>query len=205
MLRAAAPAAALAAALAAACLFDSGGVGQGHATTTGHPTTTDHPTTTTSPTTTTAPTTTTSSPTTGPTTTSPTTTTGPGPACGEYGPDHTFAGLTASLYVTQGCCSPLCAALKCRCEPEDADDVDGAAEFFCSHFYGPHCTPLPGYSPGKASEEPILHNGYGCSGDGVDIPGTDCFGGPCKIAVGGPPSLTGIVDLVCSCADCERD
>jgi hypothetical protein len=40
-----------------------------------------------------------------------------------------------------------------------------------------------------------------CTTDGLDIPGTDCFGTPCKIGIL-QEAIMGIVDLVCSCEDC---
>lgn len=124
---------------------------------------------------------------------------------GEFGPMHTFAGLTSSIFVTQGCCSAACAARGCDpCEQEDVDDVDGNALYFCSHFYGPNCTPQQGYHTGmeQSFDVPKMHIGATCINDGVDIPGTDCLGAPCKIGIF-QYEVSGVVDLICSCSPCE--
>ncbi len=114
--------------------------------------------------------------------------------CGQgadYGPMHTFVGMTSQHYITQGNCS-----------------VGGGpaadAAYFCLHFYGQplgkNCTPKPGYvtmqtpNPGDAK----MHKRGGCTLNGSDIPNTMCDGGACKIG-NWQESTSGLMNLVCHC------
>jgi cysteine-rich repeat protein len=107
----------------------------------------------------------------------------------DYGPEHHFAGLTSNHYVTQQCCSV-------GCQGNNAAD----AAYFCAHFYGPNCTPKPGYILGLTPypEYPKMHKFGGCDPSGFDVPGTQCDGGPCKITQKVANTL-GLMNLVCTC------
>jgi hypothetical protein len=67
------------------------------------------------------------------------------------------------------------------------------------HFYAPTCTALPGAQPESASGV-LMFSGTNCysQGVGVDIPDTECIGGPCKIEFFNA-SLSGITNIVCQC------
>jgi len=104
-----------------------------------------------------------------------------------YGPNHTFAGQTASYYVStgQGGCSVGTAA--------------GDAAYFCTHFYGATCTPVAGYSQTTFTGAVWkMHKNGGCTANGADIPGLTCDSGPCKIG-NWVENLSGLTGLVCSC------
>jgi cysteine-rich repeat protein len=108
---------------------------------------------------------------------------------GTYGPVHTFQGLSSSFYITQFGCS------------NSGGDAAGDALYFCQHFYSAACIAEPGYVVGSSSTNPMMHSGTNCySPDttGVDIPGTACVGGPCKIGDYGGP-LGGLSNIICSC------
>ncbi len=106
----------------------------------------------------------------------------------EHGPQHTFVGLTSSLFVTQGCCSVNCAG---------NNAVDAA--YFCAHFYGANCTPLPGYSLVLEPANTIkMHKYGGCTNVGTPIPNTQCDGGQCRMYTV-PEQASGLTNLICQC------
>lgn len=97
--------------------------------------------------------------------------------------------MQSTFFVTQAGCSPT---------PTDAGD----ALWFCQHFYGMLCTVQPSWTAVTSAEEPRMHSGDNCYAPdpyGVDIAGTTCVGGPCKI--GNYPVSTngGLSNLVCEC------
>ncbi len=110
----------------------------------------------------------------------------------------------ADLYVTQGCCAPACAEKLCDCDEADLANLHANAKFFCEHFYGASCGPVAGYhlASDVQVDKPKLHNGPMCSDTGKHIPGTDCFGSPCRIGYLGLP-VTGLTNLVCACHICS--
>lgn len=115
------------------------------------------------------------------------------PDCGPptFGPVHTFAGYSSSFYITQFNCSNA------------GGDPAGDALWFCQHFYAPTCTALPGVQAVSNSVDAMMHSGTNCFSPepvGVDVPGTQCIGGPCKIGnyVDYAP-LNGITNVVCEC------
>jgi Cys-rich repeat protein len=111
----------------------------------------------------------------------------------DFGPSHSFTGLTSTHYITQGCCSVGCNS------PIDVD-----AQYFCKHFYGDPmgltCVPVKGYIPGKTPgcSDAKMHKNGGCTGNGNNIPNTQCEGGPCKIG-NWNECTSGITNLVCHC------
>jgi hypothetical protein len=115
------------------------------------------------------------------------------PDCGPptFGPVHSFAGYSSSFYITQFACSNA------------GGDPAGDALWFCQHFYAPTCTALPGVQAVSNSVDAMMHSGTNCFEPepvGVDVPGTQCIGGPCKIGnyVDYAP-LNGITNIVCQC------
>lgn len=115
------------------------------------------------------------------------------PDCGPptFGPVHSFAGYSSSFYITQFACSNA------------GGDPAGDALWFCQHFYAPTCTALPGVQAVSNSIDAMMHSGTNCFSPepvGVDVPGTQCVGGPCKIGnyVDYAP-LGGITNIVCEC------
>jgi hypothetical protein len=113
--------------------------------------------------------------------------------CGStYGPVHTFAGYSSSFLITQFSCSNA------------AGDPVGDAIWFCEHFYGPTCTAMPGVQTLTTSADAMMHSGTNCYSPepvGVDVPGTQCIGGPCKIGNFGATygAMGGITNIVCEC------
>lgn len=109
-----------------------------------------------------------------------------------FGPVHTFAGLSGSFYITQfGCSNAL-------------GDPAGDALWFCQHFYAPTCTALPGVQAVTTSADAMMHSGTNCFSSepiGVDVPSTQCIGGPCKIGNFGAiyGAMGGITNIVCEC------
>jgi hypothetical protein len=103
----------------------------------------------------------------------------------EYGPVHTFVGLKSNHFITQGSCAPA--------EPD-------AADYFCKRFYNAQCTAKPGAVPGGIPfpTYPKVHKQGGCTGLGLDIPGTTCDGGACKIG-DWSEGTSGLNDIVCVC------
>ena len=104
------------------------------------------------------------------------------------GPVHTFVGLSSSFYVTQFMCS------------NSGGDPAGDAEYFCTHFYSSACTAVS-WTESTSVTNPQMHSGTNCNEpdpNGVDVPGTSCVGGPCKIG-NYTLGLGGLTNLVCSC------
>ncbi|MSP62205.1 MAG: hypothetical protein EXR72_18105 [Myxococcales bacterium] len=111
--------------------------------------------------------------------------------CGQgadYGPMHTFAGMTTDHYITQGGCSIA------------GGDTAKDSDYFCKHFYLPNCVAMPGYKTMMTPMPtyPKMHKNGGCTGNGSDIPGKTCDGGPCKIG-NWSENTTGLVGLICHC------
>lgn len=104
------------------------------------------------------------------------------------GPVHTFAGLSSSFHVTQFNCT------------NSGGDPAGDAEYFCTHFYSPACS-VVSWAEGTSTTNPQMHSGTNCNEpdpNGVDVPGTSCVGGPCKIGTY-TLGLGGLTDLLCEC------
>jgi hypothetical protein len=114
----------------------------------------------------------------------------------DYGPSHTFAGLTGSLFVTQGGCSPS--------SSPGPQNIDTDAAYFCKHFYGDRlgqtCTAKQGYSlfTQTTCTDVKIHKNGGCTGQGTDIQGAACDTGACKIG-NWNECTTGLTNLVCHC------
>jgi cysteine-rich repeat protein len=106
-----------------------------------------------------------------------------------HGPEHMFNGLQSNHFITQGCCSLGC-----------TDNPPVMADYFCKHFYGATCTVQPGFFTAQTPFDtyPKMHKVGGCTGNGTDIQGTLCDGGPCKIG-NWSEITTGLTNLVCSC------
>jgi hypothetical protein len=104
------------------------------------------------------------------------------------GPVHTFAGLSSSFYVTQFMCT------------NSGGDPAGDAEYFCTHFYSTACTAVS-WTESTSTTNPQMHSGINCNEpdpNGIDVPGTSCVGGPCKIG-DYTLGLGGLSNLVCAC------
>ncbi len=111
-----------------------------------------------------------------------------------FGPVHTFAGLSSTHFITQGCCSVNVRGGTCN------GNADENARYFCERFYGAGCVPLPGYRLARTPNcsDAKMHKGAGCTSNGSNIAGTTCDGGPCKIG-NWIECTDGLTDLVCSC------
>ena len=107
----------------------------------------------------------------------------------DFGPMHTFVGMTTDHYITQGSCSIA------------MGNMDADAKYFCLHFYGPNCAPKPGYHQAQTPNLtwPKMHKNGGCTQQGSDIPGKTCDAGPCKIG-NWSETTTGLVGLICHCS-----
>ena len=111
----------------------------------------------------------------------------------DFGPSHSFTGLTSTHYITQGGCSA------------GNGNIDVDAQYFCDHFYGTplglKCTPNKGGY--KLAQTPNcndakMHKTGGCTSNGNNIPNTACDSGPCKIG-NWTECTSGITNLICHC------
>ena len=111
----------------------------------------------------------------------------------DFGPTHSFTGLSGTHYITQG-----------GCGVNNSQNIDDNATYFCLHFYGQplgmNCTPVSGYKVDRLVNcvDVKLHKNGGCTGNGNNIMNTTCDAGPCKIG-NWNECTSGIANIVCHC------